>query len=119
LANVHRFALEGGRGLICTNGTLAYYEPEDVIALLTEASQLGLDLAIAEPNTVGEGSLTHSIKRNQQSRYHPYLQTLWRLKYVMPDNGGQQPGDCIADYGDARTYIFARHPSNVVNPSSA
>src|SRR5262249_51835831 len=97
-----------GRGILCSCGTLAYYPPDEFIKFMNEMADLKLDFAIAEPNTVGEGSLPHSIRRNKQSWYHPFLPTLWRLGYEMPDNGGQQPGDCIANYGDARTYIFAQ-----------
>jgi hypothetical protein len=97
-----------GRGIICSHGTLAYYANKDLYQLLTTAFEISLDLAIAEPNTIGEESLGGSLKRTHRSWYHPYLPMLRSIGYVLPDGNGQQIRDCWSTAGETRTFIFAR-----------
>jgi hypothetical protein len=97
-----------GRGLLCAHGTLCYYATDDLEQLFHAAYNLGVDVAFSEPNTIGEGSITTSLKRTQISWYHPYLNTLRSIGFFLPDGNGRQIRDCVSKYGEERTFIFAR-----------
>jgi hypothetical protein len=99
-----------GRGLLCSHGTLCCYAQGDLEKLLGLAFDRGFDIAIAEPNSIFEESMTRSLRRTTQSYYHPYLTILRRLGYQLPDNKGKQTRDCYSQYMETRTFIFARHP---------
>jgi hypothetical protein len=101
-------ALRGGRGLVCAAGTLAYYKPAAVAELFALTRSIDADLALVEPNTVGESSITKSLRRTRQSWYHPYLHLLPKAGYTLPFNGGRQVGCAVSVYAETMTYIFAR-----------
>jgi hypothetical protein len=101
---------ETGRGLLFANHVYTCVPYEDVLAIFKTALDLGLDLAIAEPNSVGEGTMPHPLRRTRNTWYHPYLPTLRSLGYRMPDNNGNQVSDSFVEFGDRRTYIFAENP---------
>jgi hypothetical protein len=101
-------ALRGGRGLVCSAGTLAYYKPTAVAELFALTRSIDADLALVEPNTVGEGSITRSLRRTRQSWYHPYLDLLPKAGYSLPFNGGRQVGCTISASAEMMTYLFAQ-----------
>ena len=100
----------GGKGLICSHGTLCYYSTDALRDFFGLAYELRFDLAIAEPNTVGEESLEWSLMRTYQSRYHPYLNFLRTIGFRLPDGQGRQIRDTVSKAGEARTFIFAQSP---------
>lgn len=113
LTHIREIALGCRRGLIVAHGTLCCYPPDDLAALFATAHELRLDLAFSEPNTIGEESLTCSLKRTQMSWYHPYLHMLRAAGYELPDNRGKQVRDSVSKYAEERTFIFARYPQEI------
>lgn len=97
-----------GHGLFCTRGTLCYYAEPDLRELFQQAAAHGIDFAISEPNTVGEESLKRSMPRTRATFYHPYLRMLRDAGYTLPDNDGRQIQCCVSEFGENRTFIFAR-----------
>jgi hypothetical protein len=104
-------AREGRNGLICSNGTLCYYPEIDLLELFKTTATLGLDLAFNEPNTIGEETLPHQIRRTRISYYQPYLPMLRSLGFSLPGGHGRQVRDCNSTYGEMRTFIFAKNPA--------
>jgi hypothetical protein len=101
-------ALRGGRGLVCSAGTAAYYPPSQIAGLFALTKSINADLALVEPNTVGESSITRSLRRTRVSWYHPYLHLLRQAGYTLPFNGGRQVGCAISASAETMTYLFAQ-----------
>lgn len=112
LQQIARIALQGGRGLVCSHGTLCYYSTADLERLLVLLAKLGLDLAFSEPNSIGEGSRDRSLKRTHLSWYHPYLKMLAEAGFTLHDNNGHQIRDSWGEYAETRTFLFARQPTD-------
>jgi hypothetical protein len=100
-----------GRGLICSHGTLSYYCPALAEDLISVGAQSGLDIALVEPNAIGENSRACSMQRSRKSWYHPYLLLLRSNGYVMPDANGHQIGTSFSAFGEWYTYILAMRPT--------
>jgi len=100
-----------GRGLLISHGTLAYYPLFRIEALIEQAAQLHLDIALAEPNGIGENSRNCSLQRTRKSWHHPYLSLLRANGFTMPDSKGHQVGGSFSTFGEWHTYIFATQRS--------
>ena len=96
-----------GSGLICTRGTLCYYSEEELRDFFVLAFNHKIDLAISEPNTIGEESIQRSIPRTRATFYHPYLKLLRETGYTLPDNEGRQIQCSISEFGENGTFICA------------
>lgn len=96
-----------GRGLLCSHGTLSYYCPPRAEDLISVSAKCDLDIALVEPNAVGENSRSCSLQRSRKSWYHPYLMLLRSNGYVMPDANGHQIGTSFSAFGEWYTYILA------------
>lgn len=107
LQQIADIALQGGRGLVVSHGTLCYYPTPELAKLLLLLAKLGLDLAFSEPNTSGELSLDRSLRRTHKSYYHPYVTMLKTAGFRLPDNNGHQIRDCWGEYAETRTFIYA------------
>lgn len=109
-----------GHGAIFSHGTICYMSQPEVCALFAQAYRLGLDIALVEPNTVGEGTITRSLPRARDgSWFHPYITMLKEAGYRLPINGGRQVGNCVSLFSEQVTYIFAQRLSSQPSTQSA
>jgi hypothetical protein len=101
-----------GRGLVCARGTLCYYSQEDLSELFADAFAHGADVAVSEPTTRAEGALGASWRRTKKTFYHPYRRLLREAGFELPDgDGGSADWVNISGFGEARSFIYARHPN--------
>jgi hypothetical protein len=102
----------GQSGLLCSTGTLTYYDIARVRELFTTLAAFGVDLAIDEPNAaITEQSRTVSFKRTMKSFYHPYIALMHEAGYVIPDRDGQQIDHTWGMHAEERTTLFGARPA--------
>lgn len=95
-------------GLMCSSGTLTFFESHELRSILTTAFSAELDIALVEPCCIRDFPIKWPWKRSSQTVYHNYIGALSSAGYdVSMNDHAKDRWRNITGRAEAWSYIFA------------